>query len=371
MPVGRDNHLEPGDPDQGQPTHFFPRRNQFVFKVRVPSDFGDPVWYRLDATFRAGGPSISKRINLEVPLTRITSCRFAAIGLVLALATTAPALADYRLEEVLTLSPGGELNLRLDSVRVTVRGTSRPSARLVITSRRDDFEERFRVTFEENPGGVTVTAKKRGLWVRRWFSWRGDSVHFEVEVPYETALDLHTSGGRIEVSEIRGDVKAYTSGGGIELEEVSGWADLRTSGGAISFERIEGELSAETSGGSIRGADVGGDVDVHTSGGSIDLRGMAGAVNASTSGGGVTVYFARGNSRGGSLSTSGGRVAVHVDPDVALDIDASSSGGRVTLDLPVSIQGRLSRTAVRGALNGGGARLRVRLSGGGVSVRSL
>ena len=45
-PVGQDNHLEPGDPDRGQPTHFFPRRNQFVFKVRVPADFGDKevVW---------------------------------------------------------------------------------------------------------------------------------------------------------------------------------------------------------------------------------------------------------------------------------------------------------------------------------------
>ena len=37
---------EPGGPDRGQPTHFFPRRNQFVFKVRVPADFGNKevVW---------------------------------------------------------------------------------------------------------------------------------------------------------------------------------------------------------------------------------------------------------------------------------------------------------------------------------------
>ena len=46
MPVGPDNFLEPGLPDRGQPTHFFPRRNQFVFRVRVPADFGDQeiVW---------------------------------------------------------------------------------------------------------------------------------------------------------------------------------------------------------------------------------------------------------------------------------------------------------------------------------------
>ena len=46
VPVGAGNSLEPGGPDQGQPTHFYPRRNRFVFRVRVPADFGDQelVW---------------------------------------------------------------------------------------------------------------------------------------------------------------------------------------------------------------------------------------------------------------------------------------------------------------------------------------
>ncbi len=46
VPVGPDNNIEPGGPDRGQPTHFFPRRNRFVFRVHVPKDFGDKdvVW---------------------------------------------------------------------------------------------------------------------------------------------------------------------------------------------------------------------------------------------------------------------------------------------------------------------------------------
>ena len=46
VPIGPDNNLEPGGPDQGQPTHFYPRRNPFLFTVRVPSDFGSKelVW---------------------------------------------------------------------------------------------------------------------------------------------------------------------------------------------------------------------------------------------------------------------------------------------------------------------------------------
>ena len=46
IPIGPQNNIEPGGPDQGQPTHFLPRRNRFLFRVRVPADFGDNevVW---------------------------------------------------------------------------------------------------------------------------------------------------------------------------------------------------------------------------------------------------------------------------------------------------------------------------------------
>jgi hypothetical protein len=40
IPIGPDNSIQPGGPDQGQPTHFYPRRNPFLFTIRVPKDFG-------------------------------------------------------------------------------------------------------------------------------------------------------------------------------------------------------------------------------------------------------------------------------------------------------------------------------------------
>jgi hypothetical protein len=47
VPIGPDNNIDPGGPDQGQPTHFLPRRNRFIFRVRVPKGFGqkeEMVW---------------------------------------------------------------------------------------------------------------------------------------------------------------------------------------------------------------------------------------------------------------------------------------------------------------------------------------
>src|ERR1700719_346537 len=40
IPVGPNNRIEPGGPDQGQPTHFQPGRQWGLFTVTVPADFG-------------------------------------------------------------------------------------------------------------------------------------------------------------------------------------------------------------------------------------------------------------------------------------------------------------------------------------------
>ena len=47
VPIGPDNFVSPGNPNQGQPAYFYPRRHWGVFAVKVPADFGDQkkvVW---------------------------------------------------------------------------------------------------------------------------------------------------------------------------------------------------------------------------------------------------------------------------------------------------------------------------------------
>ena len=46
IPPGPNNNLSPGNADQGQPTLFVPRREKWIFQVKVPADFGDKelVW---------------------------------------------------------------------------------------------------------------------------------------------------------------------------------------------------------------------------------------------------------------------------------------------------------------------------------------
>jgi hypothetical protein len=70
IPVGAANNFSPGPADRGQPTHFYPRRQQFMFKVHVPADFGkqELVW-----TLTRGGRTerAVAHLALEWELTEI------------------------------------------------------------------------------------------------------------------------------------------------------------------------------------------------------------------------------------------------------------------------------------------------------------
>lgn len=62
VPIGPNNKVEPGGPDQGQPTHFEPRRGWGVFTIRVPADFGSKklVW-----TINVNGLNASVPMHLD------------------------------------------------------------------------------------------------------------------------------------------------------------------------------------------------------------------------------------------------------------------------------------------------------------------
>ena len=56
VPIGPNNHIDPGGPDMGQPTHFLPGRRWGMFVVKVPAEFNTPD-QRLTWTIVANGQS--------------------------------------------------------------------------------------------------------------------------------------------------------------------------------------------------------------------------------------------------------------------------------------------------------------------------
>ncbi|MBV8842652.1 MAG: hypothetical protein JO307_07560 [Bryobacterales bacterium] len=62
IPIGENNRIEPGGPDQGQPTHFLTRRQWGLFVSTVPKDFGSK---KLTWTLTSNGVTIAIPAGLD------------------------------------------------------------------------------------------------------------------------------------------------------------------------------------------------------------------------------------------------------------------------------------------------------------------
>ncbi len=261
------------------------------------------------------------------------------------------------LEATIPMAPGGKLKIDLPGGRIEVDSHDEPIVEL------DGFASgRFHFSVDESDDQVVVTGRSEGFLP--WFLGR---VQLHARVPTRFHLDLETAGGRIDIQDIEGDVKAHTSGGRIELEEIAGQVDVHTSGGRIQAQEIRGDLDAETSGGGIHLSEIEGDVDVRTSGGSIRVREATGEVKARTSGGPIEVRFL--GAPEGDLETSGGSVEVEVPEGQGFDLHAETSGGRVELDRELHFDGESERSEMDGEVDGGGPSLDVKTSGGNIRIR--
>jgi hypothetical protein len=283
------------------------------------------------------------------------------------LAMASPAAAESRIEKNLELQPGGRFTLESEVGSVTATGTSRSGAHIVITSEREDLNSELEFTFTNGPGWASVAARRKheSGWSHSY------SVHFEIEVPTETRTAVHTGGGSITLSGLRGAAEVKTSGGPIEVTGLNGSLEAHTSGGPIRLREVTGNAHVETSGGPIDVDALDGSLRAYTSGGGIRINKVSGYVEAKSSGGPIRATYSPGNHHGGELETSGGSIEVTIDPSANLNLDASTSGGSVSSDLPVRVVGTVSHSHMQGSIGSGGEELRLHTSGGSIHIRAL
>jgi hypothetical protein len=301
--------------------------------------------------------------------------RLVCAALVVALAAL-PAAAGDRIEKSLKLAPGGRLYVEADSGQVAVTGSADGGATVVVTSKTQDLEERWALAFEETPGQLRVTSKRKGPGGGTLLGWLTGSASnnapkFEIRVPRETQVSVRTAGGAIHLASLEGAATLETAGGSIKILEVTGDTTASTAGGSIDVSKLVGDLSAETAGGSVRVSGVTGNARVETAGGSISLEGVGGHVQAATAGGSIDAGLESANSLGGRLKTSGGSIRLRIDPAANLLLQASSSGGTVSNEVPMASVTRKTRTVLEGTLGKGGAELVLESRGGSVRIEPL
>jgi DUF4097 and DUF4098 domain-containing protein YvlB len=213
------------------------------------------------------------------------------------LVLASPAAAESRIEKNLELQPGGQFVLESDVGSVRVDGASRSGAHIVITSERDDLNSELELKVSSDAGIAHVTARRKGAS----FWSHSLSVQFEIEVPTETRTEIHTGGGGISLSGLRGAADVKTSGGPIEVMGLVGSLEAYTSGGPIRAREVTGNAQVGTSGGPIDVEALDGNLKAHTSGGGIRINRVSGYVEARTSGGPIHATYSPGNRHGAGV----------------------------------------------------------------------
>jgi len=92
VPIGPNNRIEPGGPDQGQPTHFEPNRRTGVFIVQVPKSFTADQKLTWTLTVNGQTTQIPLRINRDYNVSPFTDVAVGNSPPVVKLGANGPAI---------------------------------------------------------------------------------------------------------------------------------------------------------------------------------------------------------------------------------------------------------------------------------------
>ena len=195
---------------------------------------------------------------------------------------------------------------------------------------------------------------------------------------------LRTGGGHIRAAHIRGTAQLETDGGNITVGEAGALVGVRTGGGQIDFGEVHGSVHAETGGGGVRVMYVSGPMEVETSGGGICLTRVSNVVRAATGNGTITAWITPDSGDASrpvrlpgpsQLSSGSGDIVVFLPRNLAATIEASVENGgsdRIEADsaLGLNMEAREDGPVrASGALNGGGAILKLRSNAGKIRLQ--
>jgi hypothetical protein len=190
IPAGSDNLVEPGGPDRGQPTYFLPRRQGWVFRVRVPKDFGRQV---VTWTIKANGKT-EKAYGELLPVEEITERIVATRG------NLNPGDSDPNKAPTITIapiaSPSAGVPIALTAM-VTDDGLPKPR---VPVQRAPTATDATRIQAQANS---SAPARPRGLGVT-WIQLRGPG-----RVAFEPAGFVAVADGKAAVTARASDAGTY------------------------------------------------------------------------------------------------------------------------------------------------------------------
>lgn len=249
-------------------------------------------------------------------------CSLAAVFAAGASAADRQVTLRDEVERTLPFPAAGDLVLENRHGSLELVGWDRPEihVRAELSAKAEDEEaarrvlDKIDVRIENGPRGVEIRTDDPRL-----AELTGDvygSVRYTVSLPVDAGLRVSTVDGGIRIAGIRGAVKARTVNGSIEVVDAGEQVEARGANGGVRVE--------------------------------VDRLGASGRIEA------VTAH---------------GKVVLVLPPDADADLEVRTEQGSIVTDFPVTVQGEMGKTRLKGRLGDGGASVVLRTVHGGVEIR--
>src|SRR3954468_4962724 len=230
-----------------------------------------------------------------------------------------------------------------------------------------------------------ANSKATETWTRSYMVSAGGS--FEVENTNGMVEVLQGTGPKVEVSaekiaKASSDQTAKDMLTKIEIVETVKPDSVRLvtktpktfgAGGAEGKYTIKGPAGlrchAGTTNGGIKLTGVSNDIEASTTNGGVNGEDLSGTIDASTTNGGVHLAFSKLAPGGLKAETTNGGVSVSVPTDTKATISAHVTNGGFGVENLNVVSTEQNRHHIEGTLNGGGPRIELGTTNGGISLK--
>lgn len=258
------------------------------------------------------------------------------------------------LEETLHVACPASHRLRVHNSngRTRVRGedrsdievVSQKSARAESEQAASDLLGEIRLVMTESEEGLELEVDVPRRWNRR------GCANLCIRLPREMMLAVVAANGRVDITGVRGPVKARSSNGSVSVSDVIGDVEVATSNAKVQCSGTRGRLLARSSNGKI-------EIDQHR-----------GSVDASTSNGLIRAAIDEVGKDGVHLATSNGRIVLDLPDETDADVDIRVDNGVIRNDRPLRKSTRETGGRVLGQVGLGGPLIKLRTSNGSIAV---
>jgi hypothetical protein len=280
-------------------------------------------------------------------------------------AFTRPAHADeYARTFPVTQRADVHVDTNDGSVRVVTSDVEQVEFHVVYSGLK--LDKTLHIETHQTGDRIDLVARTVGGMVWSW--GMSLKLNIEVRMPKDADLQVDTGDGSVDAALLAGTIGLHTGDGSIRADRLSGTLDLHTGDGGITVRALHGTVRLQTGDGSIAGTDLDGQFDATSGDGSIQLAGRFDGLRVKSGDGSIEARAAAGSrlNAGWHLDTGAGSVRMALPADLPADIDAQAGLGSVSLDVPVA--GTVSRSEVRGKINGGGQPLTIHTGVGSIHV---